>query len=96
LKSPAFAPESVTLLIVIDAVLLFVRVMVFCAPMPPTGTATQLSVVGEGVTAALQSTAPKVLITKNIGAATLHARNRNSRTAVLRLRIPIQLWVREW
>jgi hypothetical protein len=83
------------LLIVMAAALPFVSVTVFCAPMPPTGTAAQLSVVGEGVTAAMQSTAPTVPTTKNIVAATPSARNRNRQTAVLRLRATIELWAWE-
>jgi len=95
LKSPAFAPESVRLLIVIDAALLFVSVTVFCAPMPPTGTAAQLRPVGEAVTAAMQFTAPSVPSAENTVAVTLSAQNRERRTAVRRLRARVELSVRK-
>jgi len=49
LKSPGSVPERVTLLIVIALPLLFVRVTVFCAPIPPTVTDAQLKLVGETV-----------------------------------------------
>ena len=47
LKSPAFVPESVMLLIVIVLLPLFVSVATFCPPMPPTGTDAQLKLVGD-------------------------------------------------
>jgi hypothetical protein len=39
-------PASVRLLMARDDVPLFVSVITFCAPLPPTGTATQFKVVG--------------------------------------------------
>jgi hypothetical protein len=56
LKSPGFEPVIVMLLIVIAAVLLLERVTTFCAPVLPNATEAQLTVVGDGVTAARQST----------------------------------------
>jgi hypothetical protein len=50
-KSPGFVPAKAMLLIVIEVVALFFRVTVFCAPLPPTGTETQLRL--DGVTDAL-------------------------------------------
>lgn len=47
LKSAGFAPESVTLVIVIALPLLLASVTIFCAPMPPTLTDAQLRLVGE-------------------------------------------------
>jgi hypothetical protein len=46
-KSPGFVPVKPMLLIVMAAVPLFVSVTTFCAPLPPTGTETQFSEVGE-------------------------------------------------
>src|SRR6478672_9452879 len=51
-KSPAFAPENVMLLMLIDAALPLVSVMTFCPPLFPTATEAQLWLVGEAVTAA--------------------------------------------
>ena len=45
-KSPGFVPANPMLLIVIEVVPLFFRVTVFCAPLPPTGTETQLRLDG--------------------------------------------------
>jgi hypothetical protein len=47
LKSPGSAPVKAMLLIVIDVVLLFERVTTFCAPVFPTATDAQLTLVGE-------------------------------------------------
>jgi hypothetical protein len=58
LKSAGFAPESVTLVIVITLPLLFVRVTTFCAPMPPTATDAQLRLVGD--TEAAEANAVKI------------------------------------
>ena len=46
-KSPGLAPLSPTLLIVMAVDPLLVSVTTFCAPLPPTGTETQFSEVGE-------------------------------------------------
>jgi hypothetical protein len=56
LKSPEFEPVIVMLLIVIAAVFVLERVTTFCAPVLPSATEAQLTVVGDGVTAARQST----------------------------------------
>jgi hypothetical protein len=48
-KSPGFVPEIATLLIVIADVPLFVSVAAFGAPLFPTATDTQFSVVGDTV-----------------------------------------------
>ena len=50
-KSPGFVPANPMLLIVIEVVPLFFRVTIFCAPLPPTGTDTQLRL--DGVTDAV-------------------------------------------
>jgi hypothetical protein len=46
-KSPGFAPPNAMLLIEIAVVPPLVSVTSFCAPLPPTGTETQFSAVGE-------------------------------------------------
>jgi hypothetical protein len=56
LKSVAFEPVIVMLLIVIAAVFVFERVTTFCAPVFPTATEAQLTVEGDGVTDAMQFT----------------------------------------
>ena len=56
-KSPGLVPVSVMLLMVMAVVLPLVSVIAFCAPFPPTGTETQLRLVGEAVTAAKPVTA---------------------------------------
>ena len=56
LKSPGFVPVIVMLLIVIAAVLVLERVTTFCAPVLPSATEAQLTVVGDGVTAARHRT----------------------------------------
>jgi len=45
-KSPGFVPANPMLLIEIEIVPLFFSVTIFCAPLPPTGTETQLRLVG--------------------------------------------------
>jgi hypothetical protein len=60
LKSPGFAPVSVTLEIVIAAAFPLVSVTTFWPPALPTATETQLRVLGETVAAAKQLIAGRI------------------------------------
>ena len=75
-KSPGFMPVNVMLLIVIAAVPLFLSVITFWAPFPPTGTDTQFSPTGETDTCAMAV----VPCTKQIPNAAFTRRARRART----------------
>jgi hypothetical protein len=60
MKSPGFAPVKSMLLIVIAVVPAFVNVTIFCPPLPPTGTETQLRVLGETDTCANRTVPGKI------------------------------------